>query len=214
MHTPIPSGSSSASHVHTCPGRKPEITMPPSSQRRRRARGSPQQHYVQCLGVVLGAVIALLCCSGGHAAGVTRDLSDASSTTRLSSPSQERGQRAPMPHDVTPRSVIVETVSGLTGTYFSNTALGLAPAHTGVDACINFGAASDAPGCPVGRMAVQQPYFSARWTGNLTAPAAGSYNFTALTDGGVRLWVDDHLLIDAWTPASKQPATSTHQVRC
>ncbi len=40
--------------------------------------------------------------------------------------------------------------------------------------------------------------FSIRWTGLITAPASGTYTFTVLADDGVRLWVNDQLLISAW----------------
>jgi len=40
--------------------------------------------------------------------------------------------------------------------------------------------------------------FSIRWTGLLTAPVSGTYTFTVLADDGVRLWVNNQLLIDAW----------------
>ncbi|MGD1996217.1 MAG: PA14 domain-containing protein [Anaerolineae bacterium] len=41
--------------------------------------------------------------------------------------------------------------------------------------------------------------FSVRWTQPLPFDA-GTYRFLTTTDDGVRLWVDDHLLIDAWRP--------------
>ena len=41
--------------------------------------------------------------------------------------------------------------------------------------------------------------FSVRWTGTVTTTAAaGTYTFFTVTDDGVRLWVDDQLLIDEW----------------
>lgn len=40
--------------------------------------------------------------------------------------------------------------------------------------------------------------FSIRWRGKILAPAAGDYELFTLSDDGVRLWVDDRLLIDNW----------------
>ncbi|MCP3903959.1 MAG: hypothetical protein GY715_10030, partial [Planctomycetes bacterium] len=41
--------------------------------------------------------------------------------------------------------------------------------------------------------------FSVRWTGAITTPtAAGTYTFYTITDDGLRLWVNDQLLIDEW----------------
>ena len=42
--------------------------------------------------------------------------------------------------------------------------------------------------------------FSVRWTGEVEIPFSGTWDFITNTDDGVRLWVDDQLLIDRWTP--------------
>jgi GH43 family beta-xylosidase len=42
--------------------------------------------------------------------------------------------------------------------------------------------------------------FSARWSGWLTAPSTGTYTLVTETDDGVRLWIDDVLVIADWTP--------------
>jgi len=52
---------------------------------------------------------------------------------------------------------------------------------------------SDGPGAPI-----SVDRFSARWTGALTAPAAGTYTIATETDDGVRVWVGDALIIDDW----------------
>ncbi|MDR3690959.1 MAG: PA14 domain-containing protein [Fimbriimonas sp.] len=41
--------------------------------------------------------------------------------------------------------------------------------------------------------------FSARWTGEFTAPHRDAYIFRVTSDDGARLWVDDRLAVDAWT---------------
>ncbi len=40
--------------------------------------------------------------------------------------------------------------------------------------------------------------FSIRWTGLITAPVSATYTFIVLADDGVRLWVNDQLLINRW----------------
>jgi RHS repeat-associated protein len=40
--------------------------------------------------------------------------------------------------------------------------------------------------------------WSGRFTGDLTLPAAGTYNFRFLVDDAVRLWIDDTLVVDWW----------------
>ena len=38
---------------------------------------------------------------------------------------------------------------------------------------------------------------SVRWMGTIASPVDDLFNFTVVTDGGVRLWVDEHLVVDA-----------------
>jgi outer membrane protein OmpA-like peptidoglycan-associated protein len=40
--------------------------------------------------------------------------------------------------------------------------------------------------------------FSIRWTGQLSAPESGNYVFRAHVDDGIRVWVNNQLVIDAW----------------
>jgi outer membrane protein OmpA-like peptidoglycan-associated protein len=64
---------------------------------------------------------------------------------------------------------------------------------TRVDKQINFFLhwRSPAPG-------LDPSYFSVRWTGQFYAPKTGTYQFMFVADDGVRLWVNDKLLIDQW----------------
>jgi outer membrane protein OmpA-like peptidoglycan-associated protein len=41
--------------------------------------------------------------------------------------------------------------------------------------------------------------YSIRWTGKLRAPQTGVYTFAAKVDDGIRVWVSDVKVIDAWT---------------
>jgi len=41
--------------------------------------------------------------------------------------------------------------------------------------------------------------FSTRWTGTITPPASGRYTLHTESNDGVRLWLDDKLVIDNWT---------------
>jgi outer membrane protein OmpA-like peptidoglycan-associated protein len=75
---------------------------------------------------------------------------------------------------------------------------------TRVDKQINFflDSRSPVPG-------IDANYFSVRWTGQFYAPKTGTYRFIFVADDGVRLWVNDRLLIDQWhlnrpTPFSGQ----------
>jgi hypothetical protein len=79
------------------------------------------------------------------------------------------------------------------GEYFNNKTLSGTPALVRDDAQVNFqwGSGSPAPGI------VGSDGFSVRWTRTVNL-AAGSYRFSMTVDDGGRLWVNGHLLLDAW----------------
>jgi hypothetical protein len=55
---------------------------------------------------------------------------------------------------------------------------------------------------------IQEEQFSARWTGELNVPVSATYSFSTNTDDGVRVWVDEQLIIDNWTDHSPFVDTS------
>jgi alpha-D-xyloside xylohydrolase len=67
----------------------------------------------------------------------------------------------------------------------------------------------------------EQGPISIRWEGTFNAETAGSYAFNASFDNGVKVWVDDKLIIDewyqAWLPYEKQAhvtlSAGTHKIR-
>lgn len=79
------------------------------------------------------------------------------------------------------------------GEYFNNTTLAGAPVLVRDDASINFDWGNGSPAA-----GVSADNFSVRWTSNVSFGAAGRYRFTTTTDDGVRLFVDDLLIIDQW----------------
>ena len=76
--------------------------------------------------------------------------------------------------------------------YFANTNLSGAPTLTGTTSAVNFnwGFGSPAPGFPA-------DFFSVRWVRNVPLEA-GRYRFTVTSDDGVRVWVNNNLIIDQW----------------
>ncbi len=78
------------------------------------------------------------------------------------------------------------------GEYFTGQDFTQKPALTRTDAAIDFnwGVAAPTSELPVDKFAV-------RWTGDFTFEE-GRYRFSTTTDDGVRLYVDDKLLIDSW----------------
>jgi hypothetical protein len=63
-----------------------------------------------------------------------------------------------------------------------------------LDAAVNFDWGSSYPDGTL-----TSDYFSVRWTGKVKAFYAESYTFYTTSDEGVRLWVNNQLLIDNWT---------------
>jgi len=80
------------------------------------------------------------------------------------------------------------------GEYFDNRELSGSPALTRDDRFIDFDWGWGTPAPQVGR-----DNFSVRWTGRFSFPA-GRYCFTTRSDDGIRVYVDNQRLIDAWRP--------------
>ena len=80
------------------------------------------------------------------------------------------------------------------GEFFDNMTLaGVAKRFQATDA-VNFDWGSAAP---VTGGSFPADNFSARWTGDFSFEN-GNYTFTTTTDDGVRVWLDDRLVIDSW----------------
>ena len=90
------------------------------------------------------------------------------------------------------------TGNGLLGEYFNSTNL-TNRATTRIDRRIGF---NWEQGRPLPEVGVDN--FSIRWTGQIEARFSETYTFTTSSDDGVRLWVNDRLLIDQFVD---QPAT-------
>ncbi len=81
---------------------------------------------------------------------------------------------------------------GVRAEYFNDAELGnLVLTRIDPQIDFNWGLESPDPVVPVDN-------FSARWTGELEVAFTETYNFYTVTWGGVRLWVDDQLIIDNW----------------
>lgn len=92
---------------------------------------------------------------------------------------------------------IMQTVSGDTGiglaaTYYISSWDLTGSTYNRVDSTINFSNNFNVPG-------YNSDNFSVRWTGQVKAPVTGAYTFSTVTDDGIRLWINDNLIIDNWT---------------
>ncbi|RLK60779.1 RHS repeat-associated protein [Actinokineospora cianjurensis] len=52
------------------------------------------------------------------------------------------------------------------------------------------------PGIPT--TGIPADFYSLRATGDIVFPAAGTYNLRLFADDGIRVWIDDELIIDSW----------------
>ncbi len=85
---------------------------------------------------------------------------------------------------------------GLTGTYFNGTAFQTQIVERR-DPTIDFDWFGGSPAA-----GVNGDQFSVRWTGEVTPAFTESYDFLALANDGVRLWVNNTLIIDSWIDSS------------
>ncbi|QDT68453.1 Quinoprotein glucose dehydrogenase B precursor [Planctomycetes bacterium MalM25] len=81
---------------------------------------------------------------------------------------------------------------GLLGQYYSGTGFGtLLTERTDATIDFNWGNGSPAP-------SVGADNFSVRWTGEIEPLYSETYTFETITDDGVRLWINNQLIIDRW----------------
>jgi Ca2+-binding RTX toxin-like protein len=84
--------------------------------------------------------------------------------------------------------------TGLTGEYFKNSTF-VDPILTRIDSKVNFNWANGSPAPNV----VPNDNFYVRWSGQIEAPSSDTYTFYTYSDDGVRLWVNDQLIVNNWT---------------
>lgn len=115
-----------------------------------------------------------------------------------SSPSQAKQaipqtQLCPGPLAPPPPPFPLGTGTGLEGNYYNNMDF-TAPALTRNDATIDFDWGSGSPDPLMGA-----DTFSVRWIGFVQPRYSTTYTFSTTSDDGVRLWVNNVLIIDNWT---------------
>ena len=83
---------------------------------------------------------------------------------------------------------------GLKGEYFNNPNLAGEPVLTRTDPGIDFTWGAESPDPSV----VNADAFSVRWRGELEIAFSEPYRFYGVTEDGVKLWIDDQLVINRW----------------
>jgi hypothetical protein len=101
--------------------------------------------------------------------------------------------------------------TGLTGSYYTNasstytSSANFSPSNfkfSRVDTNVDFTFSTTTPFANNG-------YFCVRWSGQVQPQYSETYYFVANTDDGVKLWVNDQLIIDAWTNKTASDLTGT-----
>ncbi len=95
--------------------------------------------------------------------------------------------------DLPPGTPLMGTGDGLTGRYYSNTNFAGTPAMSRVDPLVNFNWRRGAP-----NEEMDDDFFSVAWTGEIQAQFTGPYTLHFKSDDGVRVRLDDQLIINNW----------------
>jgi hypothetical protein len=93
--------------------------------------------------------------------------------------------------------------NGLRGEYFNDITLTSA-ALTRTDSSINFPWDMAAPDAKV-----NADGFSVRWTGQVQPRYSDTYTFTALSDDGVRVWIDGRQIMNNWQNQAPTESSGT-----
>jgi hypothetical protein len=96
---------------------------------------------------------------------------------------------------------------GLNATYFKDDKLST-PVYTQIENNINHNWGADSPNSAVGDV----DGWSARWTGYVKPRYTGEYTFYNVLDNDderVRLWIDNHMIIDEWTSLNATVTSGT-----
>jgi len=94
--------------------------------------------------------------------------------------------------------------NGLNAEYFNNIDLSGTPAIERIDKTINFNWEKNNPAPEVAK-----DHYSVRWTGYIKVKKTDNYTISTISDDGMRLWLDDNLLQDAWYPHGAMKKSST-----
>jgi len=108
------------------------------------------------------------------------------------------------PKAIVPKSQLYPITRGLLGVYYNGTALSGPPLLSRIDTTINFELTygklpqvlSPAPGI------VPEDKYSVRWTGQVQAQYSEVYSIYAVSDDGIRLWINGTRLVDNWVNQS------------
>lgn len=94
--------------------------------------------------------------------------------------------------------------NGLQAEYYDNKNLEGEPTFRRIDSTIDFQWHDEAP-----LNDFPSDDFSVRWSGVIVAPKSGKYVFTSASDDGIRLYINNQLLIDDWNDHAVEARSAT-----
>jgi beta-glucosidase len=94
--------------------------------------------------------------------------------------------------------------NGLNAEYYNNIDLVGTPVLKRIDKDVNFSWDENGPGSGVAK-----DHYSVRWNGYIKVSKTDDYVLGIVGDDGMRLWLDDKLMYDAWYPHAAMKRTST-----
>ncbi len=102
----------------------------------------------------------------------------------------------PTPVPPTPTNIPLSQGDGLLGMYYPNRNLTNVPVYR-IDPVINFDWGKNSP-----TSGVSLNNFSVRWSGHILPKTSETYTIYARSDDGIRVWVNNQLIIDQWNDHS------------
>lgn len=97
---------------------------------------------------------------------------------------------------------------GLSGEYFNNTELEGQPVIKRIDVLPDVSLNQSPTNAPI-----QSDHVSIRWTGKILIPSTGNYQFVVSTGDGVRMWIDDRLILDEWARKGGEQTTMPQEFK-
>jgi uncharacterized protein (DUF1800 family) len=95
-------------------------------------------------------------------------------------------------------------ISNWLATYFNNTTMSGVAVYTNYESQVNYNWGTGTPDPAIGITT-----YSVRWSGQIQPQYSEQYYFVANTDDGVKLWINDLPVIDAWTNKGASDVTGT-----
>ncbi|KKR01165.1 MAG: PA14 domain protein [Candidatus Woesebacteria bacterium GW2011_GWB1_39_12] len=112
----------------------------------------------------------------------------------------------PQPTPTPPPSPLANRVVGLRGLYYNSIDIGTNYSFARIDPQIQFDWGSGSPNYS----SLGNDTYSIFWAGDLKVASGGTYTFYTVSDDGVKLWINNQLIIDNWT--NHAPTTNSASI--